>query len=332
MMIKNIKRVFTVVILSCITTFVYAADDSAPVYDADSLPAQFDGQPDLGSSGSAAIPSAAPQQRPLAADPGPATGGSFDQRLGRLEQQMNNQGSGSNTKVDQLQTEVQSLRGQVEDLSHQLQQLQTQVKTMYTDVDKRLSKKAAEKPAEKPAKPAADDAPTADVPKTEDLDAEAQAKATDSAIKAETKPAKPSKKAVSDDGQPNVAEEQQTYQTAYDLIKAKKYNDAIAALQKMLQKYPTGQFAANAHYWLGELYGLTSKNDQSANEFSAVIKNFPDSPKVADAQFKLGLIYATQQKWSEAKAAFKKVINNYPGSASAQSAADQLKQLKKAGH
>ena len=87
--------------------------------------------------------------------------------------------------------------------------------------------------------------------------------------------------------QPNVAEEQQIYQTAYDLIKAKKYNEAINALQKMLQKYPSGQFAANAHYWLGELFGLLGKNDQSASEFSSVVKNYPDSPKVSDAQLSL---------------------------------------------
>ena len=43
-------------------------------------------------------------------------------------------------------------------------------------------------------------------------------------------------------------------------------------LQKMLHKYPAGQFAANAHYWLGELYGLLNKNNQSADEFATVVK------------------------------------------------------------
>ena len=111
-----------------------------------------------------------------------------------------------------------------------------------------------------------------------------------------------------------------------------RYNDAIAALQKMLQKYPTGQFAANAHYWLGELYGLLGKSAQSAVEFDAVVKNYPDSPKVSDAQLKLGLIYTAQFKWPEAKTTFKKVINHYPGTASARLAAEQLKQIKEAGH
>ena len=97
----------------------------------------------------------------------------------------------------------------------------------------------------------------------------------------------------------------------------------------MLKKYPSGQFAANAHYWLGELYGLMGKNDQAVTEFGAVVQNYPDSPRVSDAQLKVGLIYAAQFKWSDAKSSFKKVINRYPGTASARLAAEQLKQIKK---
>ncbi len=100
----------------------------------------------------------------------------------------------------------------------------------------------------------------------------------------------------------------------------------------MLQKYPSGQFAANAHYWLGELYSLLGKDDSSAAEFAVVVNQYPDSPKVSDAQLKLGMIYAGQFKWQEAKAAFKKVINRYPGTSSARLATEQLKQIKLAGH
>jgi len=214
-----------------------------------------------------------------------------EQRITRLEQQIENQAqSTSSSKLETMRTEIQSLRSQVEELTHQLQQVQNQQKSMYSDLDKRLTTTSSSK-----AVVAVDAAP---------------------------KEASPPKK------QPNVAEEQKIYETAYELIKVKKYDEAVTTLQKMLQKYPTGQFAANAHYWLGELYGLLNKNDQSANEFSAVVKNYPDSSKVADAELKLGLIYAAQFKWAEAKAAFKKVVILYPGTASARLASEQLKQLK----
>jgi tol-pal system protein YbgF len=235
-------------------------------------------------------------------------------------------------------SEIQALRSQVTQLTQQIQQLQTQ---MHADkhVSNTKTLAAAKTPvAETPDDTISDNAVKPVVsPKTKVKTKTTTATAaTESVSDVKKTPltttpvaAVGTEKAVD---QPNVAEEQQIYQTAYDLIKAKKYNEAIAALQKMLKKYPSGQFAANAHYWLGELYGLLGKNDQSAVEFSTVVENYPDSPKVSDAQLKLGLIYAAQFKWPDAKSAFKRVINQYPGTASARLASEQLKQIKQAGH
>jgi tol-pal system protein YbgF len=275
---------------------------------------------------SQAAPSqAAPRESYVA--PPPPQPLTLNQRVQRAEQQIKNlQQSSTLAKADELQKEVQSLRGQVEDMSHQLQQAQTQLKAMYADLDKRLALLQASKASAAVAQNAADnDAGTA-----------LKAAVVKSTSKSSTKrlPTSVAAPVVSTGShvQPNAAEEQQIYQTAYDLIKAKKYNDAIATLQKMLQRYPTGPTAANAHYWLGELYGLLNKNEQSASEFSLVVRKFPSSSKASDAQLKLGLIYAGQFKWTDAKAAFKGVVKQYPGTASARLATEQLKQIKKAGH
>lgn len=288
------KWLVLVVMLSCITTLSFA--EEAPVFDAD-----HDNYPPAFDSSSDAVPldeTPAPPHRPTAAE-----------RLAKLELELNNlQQANSPRKLETLQTEVQSLRNQVEELSHHLEELQTQQKTIYTDLDNRINQllaKADEKAdhTEKPA--ASSQVNAAPIPK---------------------------KSITNNVDQPNSAEEQRIYQTAYDLIKAKKYQSAITTLQKMLQKYPSGQFAANAHYWLGELYGLLNQNEQSADEFSTIVKNYPESPKVSDAQLKLGLIYIAQFKWNDAKDAFRKVVNQYPGTASARLATEQLKQIKKAGH
>src|SRR5579883_660279 len=286
--------------------------EDAPVYDADNYPPQFDGQSDVGESAHASS----------------FSGGSetLDQRLSRAEQQISNlQHRDLGAKVDALHTEVQDLRGQVEQLSHQLQQLQNQrlASPAVTGVKPVISKKASQV-----ASIPDDTIPNAPAPV-------AVVKKTKKSIAAEAKPAVATPAVAVDNKnaeQPNVAEEQQIYQTAYDFIKAKKYTEAIAALQKMLKKYPSGQFAANAHYWLGELYELTGNHDRSAEEFATVVSNYPDSPKVSDAQLKLGVVLAAQFKWADAKTELKKVINQYPGTASARLAAEQLKQIREAGH
>lgn len=325
-----LKIVFTAIIGLIIHTEAFA--ESAPVYDADSLQQQFESSGDQGEE-LPLPPSPTPDQErafvpvtpqsqasPAAAAPAVSSGGgqssALSQRVAQLEQQIENlQTPASSSRIEALQKEIQTLRGQVEQLEHQLQQVQNQQKNMYTDLDKRLQQNAN---APKSAKSSSDDV------------------AIDDAIvkrKSPPKTAKSTEQTTSaTEDQPNVAEEQQVYQTAYNLIKAKKYNEAVVSLQNMLQKYPSGQFAANAHYWLGDLYNVMGKNDQALAEFIIVTKNYPDSPRVSDAQLKVGLLYASQSKWSEAKAAFKKVISRYPGTASSRLANEQLKQIKQAGH
>lgn len=363
-MLKTIRTMLMVAMLSGMATYAFAEDPAAPVYDADSLSQPSDAQPaqdkneqntdqnttqssdqanDQGDQNTQDEPPPSESKPshvevhevPAATNPSavqtdlvPTQSLTLDQRVRKVEQQINNlQTSGSSNKVEELQSEVQTLHGQVDDLTHQLQQLQqkqTEQQEAAASMEKRMSKLASAKPEEtsSSSKSSEENNTTVHLPKPAQPDSESASLSDADKPVAKT----------GDTVQPDVAEEQQTYQTAYDLIKAKKYNDAIAALQGMLKKYPSGQSAANAHYWLGELYGLMGKNDQSASEFNTIIRSFPQSSKVSDAQLKIGLIYATEMKWSEAKSAFKRVINGYPGTASARLAQEQLKQIKQAGH
>lgn len=317
---KSISRMVQIAgsaVLLSIALPIYA--ESAPVYDVDALPQQYDTQdvqdygppPAPGQEGTfVPMQQQSPQQAPSPRMDPPL---STNQRLQRVEQQINNmQSSDTVARMDSLQNQVQSLHAQVEQLSHQLEQLQAQQKSMYADLDKRVSQ-----PKSLESLPAPISAP-----KTSANKASANKPAASTqAVAPQPKPVAP----------PDDVEEQ-SYKNAYNLIKAKKYNDAITTLQDMLKKYPSGQFASNAHYWLGELYGLTGKNDQALKEFTIMVTSYPESPRAGDAQLKIGLLYATQSKWSDAKTAFKKVVNHYPGTAPARLASEQLKQIKQAGH
>lgn len=342
-----LKKNFLLILVSAISMGIAVpafAEDAAPVYDADNYPPSFDEQQPADSNNSNASAPAAMQQSHYSV-PQPLT---LDQRISRMEQQINNmQSKDLSSKLNTLQTDLQDLRGQVEQLSHQLQQQKhadksdssNDIQALHTQMDhlsdqlQQVQQQIASDTKSNDKSDVKSDA------KPKLVEAPAVSKSSKSKLAAASNTVSSKKKndtvataSTKNTSQPNVEEEQQIYQTAYDLIKAKKYNEAIAALQKMLQKYPSGQFAANAHYWLGELYGLLNNNDQSALEFGTVVKDYPDSPKVADAQLKLGIIYAAQFKWPDAKFALKQVINHYPGTASARLASEQLKQIKQAGH
>jgi tol-pal system protein YbgF len=314
---KLITTGFSALALLFASAAVYA-EHTAPVYDVDSMSsdsqAAASGLPSDNSSKSAL------NQALTTSTEAPAT---VDQRVERLERQLANlQQNDLSNRLNSIQGEVQALRGQVEELSHQLQDLHQQ-REQHAEIDPAQNKDATEQQTMSPVPRVNDD--EAATPKT------THAKNQKSILKQSPMEAAPKRLAATTE-QPNVAEEQGVYQTAYNLIKVKKYNEAIAALQKMLGKYPSGQFAANAHYWLGELYSLTGENEQAAAEFGIVVKQYPSNPRVADAELKLGLINATLLKWPAAKASFKKVVSQYPGTTSARLAMEQLKLLKQSGH
>lgn len=321
-MLKKIQRSFVLCIsLSVVLGAGPLQAELPPVYDADSLPQQLEGAdtnaewpPAPGQEGKVEALSRS-SSRPLLN----TESGTFEQRLRRAEQQIQNmQNDGSTEKLNALQAQIQSLQAQVEQLTHDVQQATSQQKSMYADLDKRVAD-LKESTAQAKSIPSRSFAAPKALTSKNPLNIDEQ---INSSQKLEKK--------ISE--QPDVAEEQQIYQSAYNLIKAKKYEEAVNTLQSMLKKYPSGQFASNAHYWLGELYGLLSKNDLALAQFHIILTQYPDSPRISDAQLKSGLIYAAQSKWPEAKAAFKKVINRYPGTSAARLASQHLAQMKQAGH
>lgn len=273
------------------------------------------------------------ESAPAAEAPKRSSKGASNQRVKQMEEEIKTlKNSEANQRADALQEEVQALRNQVEQLTHQLDKMKTNPgATDQSNQDGLIADgvNSSEDDGQ---------APKATPPHTVKA-ASAKATAKAGAIAAETKPPErnvtetaANQKDTTPDDQPDVAEEQQIYQTAYNLIKEKKYSEAAGVLQDMLKKYPSGQFASNSHYWLGELYVLMDKNDMALKEFNTVIDSYPKSPRVSDAQLKVGIIYAAQAKWTDAKDSFKKVINLYPGTASSRVASEQLKQIKQAGH
>lgn len=337
MLILN-RVIKTFGIAACVVAMPVFAE-SAPVYDLDSTQSeQFESPPDQ-IQFSQAQP--APQEPAAAYVPGegraepPIASSNVEQRMQRIEQQLSSSPTGEAlARMESLQDQVQALRGQVEQLTHQLEQVQTQQKNLYADLDKRLAQSQSSSTESSTKSTSATEAVAAnDKPANEVAVAVVKSTAKTAAATKITAPTiidSLAAKTAAD--QPNVGEEQQFYQTAYNFIKVKKYKEAVSALQTMLKRYPTGQFASNAHYWLGELYGLMGNNDEALSEFSLVVHQYPHSPRISDAQLKVGLILASQLKWSDAKTALKSVINHYPGTASAKLASEQLKQIKQAGH
>lgn len=225
---------------------------------------------------------------------------SVEERLSKIEQQMAYlQQTLSPAKINSLEQSIQELRGLIEIQGHQIRDLSR----LPRNTDNELT-----------VLPVSSNLTGA----TKNINSVSQAAEQFSNI-ASPFPSS-TEKTASD-------KEIQVYANAFNYIKQKQYSPAISGLQDYLRQYPNGQYAASAHYWLGELNLISGNTKQSTQEFNTIIQTYPNSDKVPDALLKLGNLSFDQGRYDTAKAYWQKLTRNYPNTAAARIADLRLNQL-----
>lgn len=209
--------------------------------------------------------------------------------------------------------EVRNLRGQVEQLRYDVDQLQKQ-QAQVNDIDQRLKRLESGGAA----------APVGGLnsPATAITNPPVVPSATTGA--AAIAPSAPTSASAASPS----ADEEGIYMRSFDLLKAAKYDDAIGGFKGMLAKYPQGNYADNAWYWMGQSYHIKRDYPNALKSFQSLLQGFPASPKVPDALLETGEVYQEQQQSAQARAAFQKVLTSYPASSAATQARTRLAQLK----
>lgn len=215
-------------------------------------------------------------------------------------------------QISDLQNQIQQLRGQLQVQSHDLQLLNNQQRSFYQDVDQRIqqlkilvnsngSDSSSSSSSSAPATPA----PAA--PKTSSM---------------------MSKPLANDAASADFnLKDAKTYQAAFSNILKKQFAKAQAGFDQYLRVYPNGRYAANAHYWLGEIYLRQGNSEKAQRAFNTVIKDYASSNKVADSRLKIAMIHMSQGKAKRATQEYKAIKQQYPGTTAAQLASIQLQQI-----
>lgn len=195
-------------------------------------------------------------------------------------------------QLDELQNEVNELRGITELHTYQLSQVLDRQRELYQELDRRVSEAL---------KPANQTPTTAAVPTTS-----------------------------SDQiNYSNNLTENEAYDRAVNMVlKDKRYEQAIPEFEAFNKRYPNSSYAANAHYWLGQLLFNKGELGKARQEFDMVMNNYPDSSKRSDAMLKLAMVEQKENNPSKAIAVYKKLITEYPNSSAAKLAQPRLKSLK----
>jgi tol-pal system protein YbgF len=228
--------------------------------------------------------------------------GSVEDRVTQLER-ISNAHSQLLTQLQQQlsdnQADIDSLRGQIQESQYQLNQVVERQKQILLQMDSLNSGAAAG------AAPAAG--------------ADAQSNAGGAATDGQ-QAAAPATGAPVQSGDANT-----DYNAAFALVQDKsRQDDAIAAFQNFVKKYPDSTYQPNANYWLGQLNYNKGKKDDAAYYFASVVKNYPKSPKAPDAMLKVGVIMQDKGDAAKAKAVYQQVISKYPGTEGAKQAQKRL--------
>jgi tol-pal system protein YbgF len=248
---------------------------------------------------------------------------SLEERVARLERML---GAGGLldlvNRLDQLQEQMQRLQGQLDVQAHAVDQIRERQRQLAVAPERRAPAELqafgpAESPAAQPRPPAGGPPPgppmpAAALPPAPPAPAAAEPSGTPSP------PAAPAATALS---------EQDAYERALGLLRDRRYDEAGAALRTYLQDYPKGEYAANAAYWLGEVYYVGGKPDEALAAFRKVVDDYPQASKVPDAMLKLGLIQADQGRQAEARQMLERVVRDYPETTAARLAQDRLQKL-----
>lgn len=241
-------------------------------------------------------------------------------RLSRLEQQMANLTQMNlPQQLATVQQQQQELTGQMQVLQRDLKTLNDQLNSFYQDLSKQITQVKNLSGTGATTSPPASQPPVSQ-PTPKKPRAIGAPKTTPHSLPS-VKPGQ-SGEALSASSAGG-----QLYRQAFEVLLNKQYDLGATQMQAYLKKYPTGKYAPNAYYWLGEMALLKKDNQQALHSFEQVVKQFPQSSKVSDAQYKIALINIQQGKTAVARVRLETIKQQYPQSTAAQLANIQLQQL-----
>lgn len=120
------------------------------------------------------------------------------------------------------------------------------------------------------------------------------------------------------------------YDAAFALLRARRFAEAEAGFQSVLDQHPKDALAGNAQYWIGETHYARKDYESAAAAFLTGFKKYRGSSKGPDNLLKLGITLTILGQKSDACAVFDELKSRY-AKASASIIRRMKRERKKAG-
>ncbi|MEK9606362.1 MAG: YbgF trimerization domain-containing protein [Gammaproteobacteria bacterium] len=204
-------------------------------------------------------------------------------------------------QIEQLRQETQALRGLMEELSYQLGQMSSDQKTRYLDLDQRLGelvriqKEAVATSSTPTSTPATADSATGGV-------GEAGAQASVS----------------------NDISDQDAYNSAFQLIRERKFDEALVAMDSFIRAYPDSELVLDARFWRGQVFDVLGRDEEAIEAFKSLTLVAPDYRRILQVKVKLGKLLIKNQDVMNGRKILQEVITQAPESVEAGLASREL--------
>jgi len=214
--------------------------------------------------------------------------------------------------IKELQRDIRQLRGDNEQINHQLKQLQQNQR----DIEQRVGKS--------PEPPKTGMGMTGNLNTNNEMGMAGMTSMNSNSLPPTQAPVLPALSLAD----PKTTTTPPEYQQAFDFLQRGQYDKAIPAFDSFVKQSPTGDYADNAQYWLGEAY--YSKRDfvGALAAFKKLVDNYPDSPKKSHALLKIGFSYDELGDKNGARQALEQLRKDFPHTTPARLADERLKKIR----
>jgi TolA-binding protein len=117
------------------------------------------------------------------------------------------------------------------------------------------------------------------------------------------------------------------FQKAMALGYKQKFNEKIAALQSLIQKFSRSNYNANARYEIAESYRVMDQRNKALEFYQQVIELYPSNMLVRKALTSSALIHYKDRNYAKAEQLYLKVLADYPNPEDCRIAIDGLKDV-----
>ena len=104
------------------------------------------------------------------------------------------------------------------------------------------------------------------------------------------------------------------YQEGIDRIEERRWIEAYAAFDSLINKYPSEPLAKEAEYWIEYILGIITDYDRIRLELRAFLGNYPQVELSDDAQYRLARSFFDQGDYHRSIAAYNNLASQFPES------------------